>query len=593
MESSLTRDVTGDPLVGDGVAYAVLTPSGWTPDERLPLVLILHGANSSSEVLAALHPVIDALWNDGSLPRSVIASASTPTAGGFYLDHPGGGSWETFMAAAFPQLIERRYGIDPDRISLMGSSMGGYGALKIAFAEPTRWQAVAAIAPALLPANTPQELRPRNTLGVLAQLGTEMAGDGTDPRRFADNSVLHRLRANADTIRASALPIFLRCGDRDVFKLHDGTEQLHRTLWSLDIGHEYHLVFNADHIGPEGMAAQRAALTFIGAAQRAQAGEDRTDADRKLEAAWREWAAGGRHGTPPALDAYGVTGPTALRVLMEPELAEAARRDPTAERRFGRSDPARSTHPLRRDGFPEEHAPEAVLLCPMGLDVPASGVVGEVLGHRLIGVEPHLAHTLPACVVLGQGQQSGTDTPPLRARRDGDVLQEQVIRLRDEHGEADGLAVLHRHPDPALAYGLRVVGGHRCRGPADAGHVNLVRGDRHRPNSGDVVGYCWAHAEHRPRIGTCLKASRHVVAVDEPEPGRVNRRRPGTVRDRPAGRTGGPCGALSVSDLVEVTVAVSRSATMTDPPPAGMWSNLAPTMSATARLPRPGRRPGR
>lgn len=335
MTSRLTREVAQHPLVADDVPYAVLTPDDGTDDEALPLVLVLHGANSSREVLTMLQPIVDSMWLDGTLPRSVLASASTPTAGGFYIDKPGGDSWESFIATAFPRLLEDRYRIDPARISLMGSSMGGYGALKIAFAARARWQAVAALAPALLPAPAPERLRPRNTLGVLAQLANEMAGDGTDRRQFAANSVSHRLRANADRIRASVLPILLRCGDRDVFNMHDGTEQLHRDLWDLDIGHDYHLVFGADHLGPEALAGQRAALAFIGTAQRAQAGEDRTSSDRELEAAWLRWAANGRHGSPPNLDPTGVTGPTALRVLLEPELRERERRDPTAVRRFG------------------------------------------------------------------------------------------------------------------------------------------------------------------------------------------------------------------------------------------------------------------
>ena len=337
MNSRLVRDTMRSPLVPDDVAYAVLTPDGWTPDEQLPLILVLHGAGSTSDILATLQPVVEGLWQDETLPRSVLASASTPTAGGFYIDHPDGGSWESFVATAFPRQLEKDHGIDPSRISLMGSSMGGYGALKIAFTVPERWQAVAAISPALLPAATPQELRPRNTLSVLAQLGAEMAGDGSDVEQFTANNVVHRLKSNADAIRASGLPIFLRCGDRDVFNMHDGTEQLHRALWDLDIGHDYHLVFDADHAGPEAMATQRAALTFIGTAQRAKAGEDgRTDADRETEAAWTAWAAGGRQGTPPAFDAYGASGPAAMRIMLEPELAEIARRDPTATRRYGR-----------------------------------------------------------------------------------------------------------------------------------------------------------------------------------------------------------------------------------------------------------------
>ncbi|MER7006221.1 alpha/beta hydrolase-fold protein [Dactylosporangium sp. NPDC000555] len=331
MSSHLIRDVFQDPLVEGEVPYAVLTPEGWTSDETLPLILFLHAANSSSDFLAMVQSIADGAWANGSLPRSVIASASTPTTGGFYIDRAGNG-WESLIATAFPRLLEKQYGADLTRVSLMGSSMGGYGALKIAFAEPSRWLAVAAVAPALLPVLTPEEVRARNTLDVLARLSSEMADEGGG---FAANSVLHRLRGNADAVRASGLPIFLRCGDADVFAMQDGTEQLHRALWDLDIGHEYHLVHGADHLGPEAISALRAALAFIGAAQRRAAGEDRTAADRELEAAWRDWAAGGRQGDPPKLDAFGVSASVALRAMLEPELAEAVRRDPTTARRYG------------------------------------------------------------------------------------------------------------------------------------------------------------------------------------------------------------------------------------------------------------------
>jgi len=60
-----------------------------------------------------------------------------------------------------------------------------------------------------------------------------------------------------------------------------------------------------------------------------------TAGDREREAAWRAWAEAGREGPPPELDAFGPSGPAAMRVLLEPELAEAARRDPTAARRYG------------------------------------------------------------------------------------------------------------------------------------------------------------------------------------------------------------------------------------------------------------------
>lgn len=286
MLSHLHRGVTGE------VPYAVLAPGDTT---GLPLVLVLHGANSSAEVLVMLQPFAEAMWADGSLPPCLLASASTPTAGGFYI-----GRWEKLVAQEFPDFIVKNFDADPSRPALLGSSMGGYGALKLAFTEPARWRAVAAIAPALLPDNP----GPRHGIGVLAQLAAEMREAG-----FEAESVLHRLRANASAIRASGLPIFLRCGDRDLFNLHDGTEQLHRALWDLDIGHDYHLVFDGDHVGPEAPAAQRAALAFIGSALRPPPADE--------ESPWREWAAAGRQGPPPPLDPFGTTAPLAMRLILD------------------------------------------------------------------------------------------------------------------------------------------------------------------------------------------------------------------------------------------------------------------------------------
>jgi S-formylglutathione hydrolase len=87
--------------------YTVLTPEGWTREERLPLILVLHGANSSADVLAMMQPIID-------LPRTVAACVSTPTTGGFLLRR-----WERLVTDELPeaarrdQTVTRRYDLLP------------------------------------------------------------------------------------------------------------------------------------------------------------------------------------------------------------------------------------------------------------------------------------------------------------------------------------------------------------------------------------------------------------------------------------------------------------------------------------------------
>jgi hypothetical protein len=124
----------------------------------------------------------------------------------------------------------------------------------------------------------------------------------------------------------------------------------------------------------------------------------------------------------------------------------------------------------------------------MGLGVPVPRIVGQVLGHGLVGVEPHLAEAMAARLLLGQGKQAGPDTEPLRRRQHGHVLKQQVIGLADQHEEADDHVVSHRHPDLVLTHGPGVIGRHRRRGAVHARQVAPIGRHRHRAHARDVLG---------------------------------------------------------------------------------------------------------
>src|SRR5690606_5121097 len=109
-----------------------------------PLILHLHGAMSSAaKSLEMAKPVYDDAWASGGLPRAIVACATTPTIGGFYIDQADGPKWETLIAKEFPDMVADRFNTDDSR-ALIGTSMGGYGALKIAFRDPQCYVAVAA-----------------------------------------------------------------------------------------------------------------------------------------------------------------------------------------------------------------------------------------------------------------------------------------------------------------------------------------------------------------------------------------------------------------------------------------------------------------
>jgi S-formylglutathione hydrolase len=114
----------------------------------------------------------------------------------------------------------------------------------------------------------------------------------------------NRARKCADEIRANDLAIWLDAGSCDALNAHDGAEFLHRTLWDLDIRHEYHLLRDADHIGTTLLPRIEQAFAFVGQHLSRQA---------------------------PGKDANEV----ALRSMLEPLKDRALREDPTLARCYG------------------------------------------------------------------------------------------------------------------------------------------------------------------------------------------------------------------------------------------------------------------
>ena len=126
-----------------------------------------------------------------------------------------------------------------------------------------------------------------------------LGGGGTresvcDPELWQSNNPANRARANANQIRESALAIYIDAAGHDFLNAHDGAEFLHRTLWDLDLSHEYHLIRNADHGGPTMRPRLRAMFTWIGDLL------NPPPVDEAAEQAATLWLESGMQGKPPA-----------------------------------------------------------------------------------------------------------------------------------------------------------------------------------------------------------------------------------------------------------------------------------------------------
>lgn len=285
----------------DAIPYAVIAPP---PEAPLPLCLLLMGGGGSRQNLIDCQPLFDRWWSEGSVAPMIVA---TPSAGmSYYVEDPAEGvCWESFFMEDFIPHLRATCHVSPIT-AIAGMSMGGYGALKTAFAHAGQFGAVAAMNPMLDPGFIADEIPPRNRLHHSSGGPPRLIGPGRDADLFAANNPAHRARLHAAHIRESGLPIYLEVGDNDFVNAHDGTEFLHRVLWSLDISHEYHLVRGADHGGATFRPRMRAMFAWLSAAL---AGPAKPSAEDE------------------ALNA--------IREQLKPLRDQAAASDPTVHRKFG------------------------------------------------------------------------------------------------------------------------------------------------------------------------------------------------------------------------------------------------------------------
>ena len=117
--------------------------------------------------------------------------------------------------------------------------MGGYGALRFAFAHPELFASVSAQAPALI-TQSPQQLDGAERSGVpLGQVLAAAFGNPINEAHWKANSPFTLARTNP--ARLHSLAIYFNCGQEDNFGFEKGAETLHLQLEAEGIKHEYHL----------------------------------------------------------------------------------------------------------------------------------------------------------------------------------------------------------------------------------------------------------------------------------------------------------------------------------------------------------------
>ena len=229
-------------ILGRPVAYCVLLPASFDVDNtrRYPVLYFLHGLGENEQTLVNFGGMnlVEDLWEQKELGEFLIVTPDGDSS--FYVNSRDGRQrYEDFVLQELMPFIERRYRVREGRENrgIGGVSMGGYGALRLAFRYPALFGSVSAHSAALLeklPAATIGDPRASARLRILGGV----FGLPPDPAFWERNSPLTLARAGT---RLGRLKIYFDCGKEDDFGFNAGAEKLHDLLQSRKIPHEFHL----------------------------------------------------------------------------------------------------------------------------------------------------------------------------------------------------------------------------------------------------------------------------------------------------------------------------------------------------------------
>lgn len=239
------------------VGYNIYLPPGYADsgDRKYPVIFWLHGfhCHESNDQFPASQ--VDQAIREGKIPPLIFCYGNGGSCAWYSDSADGRILSERMIIQEYIPFIEKSYRCQGTREgrALQGMSMGGHGALKLAFKYPEMFSSVVAFAGGYLDS---EELARRH--GEVVQ---QMFGG--DPARFVPNMPATIARENADKIRGR-LPIRMIVGTKDFLLEHN--RRIHALLGDLRIPHEYEEVDGIAHNLP-GLAKQQETRTLEFAAR--------------------------------------------------------------------------------------------------------------------------------------------------------------------------------------------------------------------------------------------------------------------------------------------------------------------------------------
>jgi S-formylglutathione hydrolase FrmB len=226
------------------VRYCVMLPPGYNADanKKFPVLYFLHGLGENEQALvnSGGWGLIQDLQYEHKVGDFLMVAPEG--RGSFFINSADGKNrYSDFFLTELLPYVEAHYRVLRDRGSrgVTGLSMGGYGALRFAFAYPALFGSVSAQSPALItesPRDLDNDLR---DAGPLVRLLGSVFGNPINVAHWNQNDPFQLARKNQTQIRTQK--IYFNCGEQDEYGFAEGAQALHKQLLAEKIPHEFHL----------------------------------------------------------------------------------------------------------------------------------------------------------------------------------------------------------------------------------------------------------------------------------------------------------------------------------------------------------------
>jgi S-formylglutathione hydrolase FrmB len=232
-------------------AYSIFLPPSYSknPSRAFPVIYFLHGLNNDEtswtvERYGNVQTSLEQMMLSGKIPEFIMIHPRGDSS--FYCNYiDGSRRYEDLVAQELITFMETNYRASKGRENraIAGTSMGGYGALKIAMKYPERFASVVGQSPIIFPGSNPlavsEEMKASRFYSFFVDMLSPIFGkpvrqdlwDANNPLVLAKNSKLDGLRIYFD----------YGTDDRYIPMIHldEGCKALDRVLTDTNVPHTF------------------------------------------------------------------------------------------------------------------------------------------------------------------------------------------------------------------------------------------------------------------------------------------------------------------------------------------------------------------